>query len=327
MLLCFSCKQGGGGDEQTQSSRDSLSSSGEMERLNQLILKEPNNAHAYYLRSRLFMQRTIMQQAINDAVKAVELDTTRVDYYLHLADLSFRGLLINKAISNYEIALQRDPKNVEANMKLAELYLYLKTYPKAVQYCDAVIQLDDKYTKAYFIKGFVFKETGDTARALSSFQTVVDIEPAYYDAHIQLGIINAARKNKIAQQYYNNALRIRPTSVEALYNRGLFYQQSGQLEKAEEDYNQILKLNPAYEDAYYNLGFIALVFKEDYPAAIQQFTYALNINQNYVEAYYNRGLAQEFSGNKEAAMADYRKALNIYPTYKLAQERMKGLEK
>ena len=93
-------------------------------------------------------------------------------------------------------------------------------------------------------------------------------------------------------QYYNNALRIRPGSGEILYNRGLYYREIGQLKEAEADYATLLASDPKDPDAHHNLGYIALRYKEDYPAAIRHFTDAIRYNPEYAEAYYHRGLAE-----------------------------------
>lgn len=63
-------------------------------------------------------------------------------------------------------------------------------------------------------------------------------------------------------QYYNNALRLQPNSTEALYNRGLLFQNMGELDKALEDYNSILKIDNRYADAHYNMGYIDLAYKK-----------------------------------------------------------------
>lgn len=203
--------------------------------------------------------------------------------------------------------------------------MYLKAYPKAIDYANEALRIDKNKAKAYFIKGFVYKEAGDTAKSISSYTTVIELEPDNYDAYMQLGVIYGARGNDLAIQYYSNALRVNPSSVEALYNRGLYYQESGQLEKAEGDYLTIIAKNPGYQDAYYNLGFIALVNKDDYAEAIKQFSKAINIEQNYVEAFYNRGLSYEYSGDKNSAIKDYKSALAIFPNYSLAKERLKAI--
>jgi len=306
-------------------SLDTMDSENKLQALNNMIANSPDDAKAYYERALIFIQKNILQQAFKDLSMATILDSTNPDYFLMLADVSFRGLQIQQSVKAFEKCLNLDPENIEANLKLSELYMYLKAYPKAIEYANEALRIDSRRSKAYFIKGFVYKESGDTNRAISSFTTVTELDPQNYDAYIQLGILYAAKDNDLALQYYTNALRVRPASEEALYNRGLYYQESGLLEKAEEDYKAIIAKNSNYVDAYYNLGFIALVNKKDYPEAIKQFSAALKADQNYVEAFYNRGLAYEYSGDKDAAIKDYRSALSIFPTYALAKERLSGL--
>ncbi len=321
ILFFASCKQKSDGEQKNVPS-DSIVSENLLVKLNKRIESDPNDADAYYSRSRYFLQKEILQQAFNDASKATLIDSTRPEYFLLLADISFRGLQIQKSVKAYEKCLQLDPRNVEANLKLGELFMYLKAYPKAINYANEALRIDSKRSKAYFIKGFVYKESGDTARAISSFTTVVEIDPESYDAYIQLGLLHAAKGDDLAIQYYSNALRIRPSSEEALYNRGLYYQEDNKFDKATEDYREILSKNKSYAPAYYNLGFIALVNEENYAEAIKQFTSAINADQNYVEAFYNRGLAYEYSGDKDSAIKDYRSALAIFPNYGLAKERL-----
>ena len=72
----------------------------------------------------------------------------------------------------------------------------------------------------------------------------------------------------------------------------LYYQEIGQLKEAEADYATLLASDPKDPDAHHNLGYIALRYKEDYPAAIRHFTDAIRYNPEYAEAYYHRGLAE-----------------------------------
>ena len=327
-LSVYACKQKEPSDQRdTDLSIDSLGSENALVALNEQLERDPNDASAYFNRGKVFLKKNILQQAFLDVSKATLIDSTKPDYFLVLADISFRGLQIQKSVKAYEKCLELDPKNIEANLKLSELYMYLKAYPKAISYANDALKIDQKLAKAYFIKGFVYKESGDTSRAISSFTTVVELDAEHYDAYIQLGLLYGEKGNDLAIQYYTNALRVRTNSEEALYNRGFYYQENNQLDKAEEDYKTIISKNKSYSQAYYNLGFIALVNKEDYPEAIKQFSSAINSDQNYVEAFYNRGLAYEYSGNIDAAVKDYKSALSIFPNYGLAKERLSKLGK
>jgi tetratricopeptide (TPR) repeat protein len=303
--------------EQQKTSKDDFA------RLNDEIVAHPDQAELYFKRAQIFMQRNVVRQAFDDITKAVSLDSTKFDYYMLLADVCFKGLQIQRTINAFKKAISLDPKSKEAHLKLSELYLYLKAYPQCLAEANEAIMIDKYTAKAYFLKGFAYKETADTPKAVSSFQTAVEIQSDYYDAYIQLGNIETARKHKIALQYYNNALRIQPNSTEALYNRGLLFQSMGQFEKALEDYYFILKIDNSYSSAHYNIGYIDLVFKEDYKSAINHFTDAIRVNNQYAEAFYNRGVCYELLGDKKSAEMDYKNALKIFPTYKLALDKLR----
>lgn len=320
------CRQdSGSGQTDTLSTQDTSQSAIDrrFRELNEQLLRDSLNPGLLFERAQLMKIRGNIPGAYQEMERVVTLDSGKADYFLALADIAFRALQVPRSIEAFERCLRIDPKNTEAHLRLAELYFYLKAYPKAIESANNALRLNDRLARAYSIKGFVYKESGDTAKAISSFQTVLELDPENYDTQRELGRIFAAKKDPLALQYYNNALRIRPGSGEILYNRGLYYQESGQLKEAEADYATLLASDPKDPDAHHNLGYIALRYKEDYPAAIRHFTDAIRYNPEYAEAYYHRGLAEERMGNRTAALTDYRKATTIYPSFALAKDGIK----
>ena len=293
--------------------------------LSEKIKNDPDNPALYYERSKwnLSMKKTMMAES--DIRKAISLDSTVADYYLVLADIKFSGMHIPESENALKKSVALSPDNIEAYLKLAELYLYMQKYEESIRNANEALRIDKRRAKAYFIKGFVYKETKDTARAISNFQTCIEQEPANYDAMIQLGNLYATHNDPLALQYYNSALKLQPHSVEALYDRGLYHQNTGSIDKAINDYNELLKIDPSYGFAYFNLGYIAMKHEKDYRKAIPLFTNALAHESHYVEAYYNRGVCYENIGETEKAKADYLEALNIFPTYELAKKALKNL--
>ncbi len=320
LLFLFSC-----GEKKNQENTPREKTETPADLLSEKIENDPNNSALYFQRSKLnlTMKKTALAEA--DIRKAISIDSLKSEYHMLLADICYTGFRIPDAEGAFKKAASLDASNIEAFLKLAELYLYMKKYEESVSNANEALRIDKHRGKAYFIKGFVYKETKDTLRAISNFQTCVEQEPNYYDAIIQLGNLYSTHNDPIALQYYNSALKLQPHSVEALYNRGLYYQNTGAAEKAVTDYNQLLKLNPRYGFAWFNLGYIAMKFEKDYQKAIPLFTNALNYENYYVEAYYNRGICYEKVGDKQKAKADYLEALSIFPTYDLAKKALKGL--
>ena len=56
------------------------------------------------------------------------------------------------------------------------------------------LKIDETIAKGYFLKGMCYKESGDTTRAISSFQTACEQDNQYYDAYVETGRLFAAKK-------------------------------------------------------------------------------------------------------------------------------------
>ena len=67
--------------------------------------------------------------------------------------------------------------------------------------------------------------------------------------------------------------------------------------------------------------------KEMYDKAQPAYGYDkyIELNPNDADAYFNRGLAYELKGDKEKAIADFRKALEIAPSFQEAKAALERL--
>jgi tetratricopeptide (TPR) repeat protein len=287
-------------------------------KINELINQNPKSADLYNDRALLYIEKQSFDSAFVDIRKALLIDSSKSNYFCTLSDVYFANGKVDKSSQALSKALLLDPKNNEAYLKLAEIYFILKNFDKCFENLNKSVELEKLNPKAYFIQGMAFKQMGDTAKAISSMQTVVEQDPGYYDAYIQLGLMHAEHHNKLAIDYYNNALRIDPQSIEALYNLGMFYQENDMIDNAIISYNSILKIEPKNKYANYNIGYIYLVYLNKFKEAINYFSEALKIDPKYTEAYYNRGLCYEMLGDYTNARADYHNATNITPNFENA---------
>ena len=183
---------------------------------------------------------------------------------------------------------------------------------------NEALRTDPNLAKGYYLKGWIYKETGDTTRAISSIRTAVEQDPSFYDAFIQLGLLHAAIDDDLALQYYNTALELRPRSVEALYNKGMFAQEHGQDSLALACYDRIREIDPRNATAWYNAGWVRLEHLNDLEQAHADFDKAYRLLPGYHQAVFNRGVANERLGRLDSAAADYREALDLKPDFELA---------
>ncbi|MFL5753330.1 MAG: tetratricopeptide repeat protein, partial [Bacteroidia bacterium] len=231
-------------------------SSPELKTLNAELLKDPDNADLYYKRGQLYLANKDLLAAEGDAKRAIKLDSNKANYFILLCDAYFMGNQTRLSKETLEHCLKINPSSIDANMKLAELYFYVKKYPEAILYINNALKVDESLAKGYYLKGMCYKENGDTSNAVSSFQTAVEQDNKYFDAYVELGLLMAAKKNVMAIEYYNTALRINPKSREVFYNIGKFFQDIGNTKMAVETYKKLLALDPKEKNALYNLGAI-----------------------------------------------------------------------
>lgn len=79
------------------------------------------------------------------------------------------------------------------------------------------------------------------------------------------------------------------------------------------DFTEAIRLNAKQTDAYFLRGRVYFAGKKNYDRAIDDFTEAIRRNVQFqgVSPYQFRANAYEIKGDKERAIADYRKALSI----------------
>ncbi len=296
-------------------------------KLNELIAQNPKNADLFNDMSNLYIQKQDFDSAFINIRKALLLDSSKSSFYCTLSDIYFANGKIDKSSEALSKALVLDPNNNDAYLKQAEIYFIVENYDKCFEFLHKAVNIQKVNPKAYFIQGMSFKQMGDTAKAISAMQTAVEQDPGYFDAYIQLGLMNAAMHNKLAIEYYNDALNIDPQSIEALYNLGMFYQENNMIDNALVSYNSILKIDPQNKHATYNIGYIYLVYLEKFNEAIKYFSEAVKIDPKYADAYYNRGLCYEMLGDYNNAKIDYNNAMRIIPNYEKAILGLNRLDK
>ena len=324
IFLSLACNRGAGKNEKL-SREDSLRI--EVEKLTKEIAGREKDAALYHQRAKLYIGLKEINQALNDMNKALQIDPKKAEYYTTLSDI----YLLSGQPLNCEESLKKavsvDPKNISANLKLANLYLILKDYKKVNEYVRDVLTIDNANSPARLTRAMASLEVGDTARAVGDLMDAVKLNQSFFEAYMLLGELFATRKDPLAAGYFNNALRIKPGSVEALYNLGMFYQETGQLPKAIGTYEVLCKFDSTFRDAPYNIGYINLVYLQDYKKAAEYFTKAIELDSLHAESWYNRGLSYEQLKEYQKSYDDYKQTLKLVVNYDKAIEGLNRLDK
>jgi tetratricopeptide (TPR) repeat protein len=299
----------------------------ELAALNKQIQDDPKNADLLDARSKYYLNHDKWNEALADINKAMQMDASKSQYYCTLSDVYLMMKKPSRAQDILLKAMKTFPDDPVPVLKTSKFFLIIKDYKKCFEYVTKAHQMDKNNPEAFFIQGFAFMETGDTVKAVENYKSAVELNQNYFEAFMQLGDMYAIKKDKLAGGYYDNALRINPKSIEALYGKALFCQENGMYDKATDDYNRILAIDPNYKVAYYNLGYLNMVYLKKYNEAVGFFEKAITLDPKYYEAIYNRGLSYELMGNAVKARADYQKVLEIQVNYPKAIEALNRLDK
>ncbi len=206
--------------------------SSDVEKISEAIKSNPNNASLYFKRSNMYRSSKQDSLALQDLYKAIKIDSTKSVYFSSIGDILFDHKDISGSTEWILKAIALNPDDEIAHLKIAKIFLYSEEYPKAFTEINTVLRTDVYNAEAYFLKGMCYKNMKDTAKAISSFQTAVQTDPKYVDAHMQLALIYKAKNNPIAISYFENAFKADSSDMEPLYGEGMFWQDQHKFEEA-----------------------------------------------------------------------------------------------
>ena len=288
--------------------------------LNQRIIDNPNDYSAYLERARYWGDKAMYPNAYVDILRAIGIDSTKADIYLLRGELHFKQEKVQEAYNDYGTCLRYDSLNVQGLLKKTGIDIVLGNYDAARMQINTTLRVNEYEPEAYYLRGRLYKTIGDTNLSASSYKTAIEVDPNYYDAYVEVGLLYAAKQSDLAKEYYTSAISIRPRSIEAWYNKAMYLQETGyrkneRYKEAFGCYDEIIKIDPKFVAAYFNKGYVFLEYLQQYDSAAVYFSNALGIFPGYYQAYFNRGLCNESLNKRSEAEADYRKALTIKPDY------------
>ncbi len=295
--------------------------------LTKAIDNNPNNVSFLSKRAQLYFNKSKYDLAIADLQQALNLAPDSITFYMRIADNFMKIGKVKNAMGILKKVTTIDKNYTDAWIKLGEIHLMFRKYQDVFNYANKALEADQYSDMAYFLKAYTYKEMKDTNMAILNFQECLKNNPQNYNANIELGILFMSLKNPLSINYFNNAIDIDSTKIDAYYDLGLFYQNNDMLNEAIATYKKIIRINPKFSSSYYNIGYIYLELLNISDKSIIYFTKAINADPNYYKAVYNRGLAYEKLGDIMNAKIDYKEALRIKPNYEKAIEGLNRIEK
>lgn len=314
-------------NETTSDQRQLPEGESPMQALNDSIANDSLNVDLLNRRAQRYLEQQKVDKAMRDLNKALRIDANNVDVYLTLAEAYF-GMGKPESISATLIkASQIDEQDARPLVKLAELNLLQQKLDVALGYTDRALKLGTYNPDAYYVRGMIFLSREDTVSAMKNFLIARDQNDKFFEPLYQIGTIYTAQRNPLAIDFLTDAIRKYPQSIVARVQLALYLQDNDAVDEAILQYDTLLQMQPQNSKLLFNLGYVYLVYKEDYEKAIDYFDAALAIEPRYIDALYNKGRTFEQMGLYANARDIYQQVNTMKPNYPLAVEGLNRIDK
>jgi tetratricopeptide (TPR) repeat protein len=280
-------------------------------RLSERILANPNDPTLYFRRAVAFRAFN-NQAALADFKRAWQLDSTSPDHALGLAEQYFEMNESRAALGVLSGWLRHNPPDPEVLRAFADMALITRQYEVAIGALNRLLQMDRFDAELYFLKGRNQRLLGDTAAAVSSYQTAIELDPELEAAHLELGVLLAVAGDERGLRYLGNVLALNDSNLVARYQVAKYHQDFGQWNDAVDGYEEIVRRDPQNGDALYNLGTIWFA-ADSLEKASRLFGMTVAVEPARAMAHYALGLTASRLGRREEALRYLRQAIQLDP--------------
>lgn len=225
------------------------------------------------------------------------------------------SLQLNKLDQAHEVLGQMislEPQRLQSYLDLARVCYLQEHYDDMLATAQQAAQLVPDNETPYFLQAQAYHKLGDSIHTIVALTQAISRKEDFTEAYLMRGQVLLEMKQ------YNEALEdvdflLKHDSIdeEALRLAAEVQQGLGNEDEAVTYYKKVIDLNPFNEHSYEQIALI-LARKKEYAQAIATLDEALEINEK-AQLYQLRGKLKMDSGDKEGALADMKKALELNP--------------
>lgn len=225
------------------------------------------------------------------------------------------SLQLNKLEQAHEVLGQMislEPQRLQSYLDLARVCYLQEHYDDMLATAQQAAQLAPDNETPYFLQAQAYHKLGDSIHTIVALTQAISRKEDFTEAYLMRGQVLLEMKQ------YNEALEdvdflLKHDSIdeEALRLAAEVQQGLGNEDEAVTYYRKVIDLNPFNEHSYEQIALIH-ARKKEYAQAIATLDEALEINEK-AQLYQLRGKLKMDSGDKEGALADMKKALELNP--------------
>jgi len=155
-----------------------------------------------------------------------------------------------RAKSSFQTVTEVFPDHYEAYMQLGSLAGY-QGDPLAVEYFKTALELKPKSVEAWYHLGMLYQAGGKYDEALKVYRKLIEVDPKAFLGYYNTGYIYLTEylEYEVALAYFDTVVSLEPSYTDAMYNRGVCFEELNKPEQAMDVYKLILEVEPDYTPA------------------------------------------------------------------------------
>ena len=172
----------------------------------------------------------------------------------------------------------------------------------------------ERNLQALFLQAVQAEEQGRKAAAMELYEQILEIDPAYTAALINLGTLNYHQKHySRAEELYRSATEADPSYVLAFFDLGNVLDELQRPNESIDAYSRALALSPGYADAHYNLA-LAYERKGERRKALAHWQVYIRLDKAGPWADHARGQIRKILSREKLSIAHRTEAFRPQPS-------------
>ena len=229
-----------------------------LEICNALLAESANDPSALGVRSQIYTAMGRYDQAMQDADKALSINTSSDRACFAKAEVLFYGKKdYSQALQQYDAAIKSNGQMIEAYAGKARALMGLQNHKEALKVVEDVLRIFQNDPELNYIRGLLNHQRGRPSLAVDDYDKVISINANWntFQVYFNRGLANEAlQKSDLAILDFTSAITADPNQVGGYFARGNILYSIAKYKEAVEDFRKAEILSPDNSVITYNVG-------------------------------------------------------------------------
>ena len=223
--------------------------------LNEQIKKHPGQSQDLYLLAESYLKAGDIAKARETIAQLDQLSTADYRTQTGIGVLLARYRLYDDAIQHFQAALRANPDSDDVKFDLANAYFHKGQYREALSTAQTISSAGQQDDACLALLGDTEAHLGDSARAAAIFRSAINRNPDNDQYYLSLTLVQL-RENDLpgAEQTLQKGLARIPGSGKIIWGQGLISVMRGNTRLAAEKLERAVELLPEWAGSYSTLG-------------------------------------------------------------------------